>query len=300
MKGIALGVYLSFLLFNCTSPTKESSAVPYYLNHKLDTPAVFLNGAITTMNGINFSSDGKILYLSQQVERKFDNGKHYAAIFESHYENGAWTTPEETDLGLPLDSYHPVLSVDNGQLFFNSRSHPDSANRSVAHNIWVVSKTSNGWSKPTMVQGINSMDYDSYPSPARNRNLYFNSNRAGGQGGMDIYVSYFIDGQYQTPLNIKTINSRDEENDLVVDPDERFIIFNRYFHDSKALDLFISFKKNNEWGVPENLKRINQVDRWELTPTLSPDGKYFFYELDGKIMQIDLKAALYPIRVDLE
>lgn len=178
-------------------------------------------------------------------------------------------------------------------MFFNSRSHPDSANKYLPHNIWAIYKTQSGWSIPEMVKGINSLEYDSYPSIARNNNLYFNSDRDGGKGGMDFYVSHFIDGEYQEPVNIERLNSSDAENDLVVDPDERFIIFNRYINSTKEIDLFISFKKANQWTTPRKLDNINSADNWELTPTLSPDGKYFFYELNHNIMQINLGVLIY-------
>ena len=88
------------------------------------------------------------------------------------------------------------------------------------------------------------------------------------------------------------MNSSDAENDLVVDPDQRFIIFNRYEDAAKGLDLFISFNREGSWSQPVSLDQINTSEDWELTPTLSPDGRYFFYELNGKIMQYDLDELL--------
>lgn len=72
-------------------------------------------------------------------------------------------------------------------------------------------------------------------------------------------------------------------HDLVVDPDERFIIFNRYVDATRTLDLFISFRQGNEWSEPRALSDLNEDDRWELTPTLSPNGRHFFFEVDGRL-----------------
>ena len=123
--------------------------------------------------------------------------------------------------------------------------------------------------------------------------MYFNSDREGGKGGMDIYVSNYVNGEYQEPINLKTLNSDQTENDLVVDPEEKFIIFNRYIDSIKALDLYISYREGEDWGKPRALDKINSPKKWELTPSLSPEGKYFFYELDGKIMQIDLAELVH-------
>ncbi|GJM35270.1 MAG: hypothetical protein DHS20C18_42710 [Saprospiraceae bacterium] len=228
------------------------------------------------------------MYTSRPIEKTFENGKPYMGIFLSTYHDNKWSKPEMVQLGQDIDAYHPVLSIDNKTLYFNSRSHPDSTNLSIPHNIWCSQKTSQGWSAPKMVEGINSPTYDSYPTVAKSNNLYFNSDRPGGKGGMDIYISHYDNGKYQKPINIEKLNSPDVENDLVVDPNEEFLIFNRYIDASKEMDLYISYKEGNDWKTPRKLHKINSPDKWELTPTLSPDGKYFFYELDGKIMQIDL------------
>lgn len=288
-------IFLTLLLISCKQDAQRSlTPHPYTLLYELEEPIIFAKDEITTRNGINFSKEGSTLYTSWQQPKKFDNGRFYSGIFESQYEAGKWTKPKGIQFGLDIDAYHPVLSMNNNTLFFNSRSHLDSANKSIPHNIWATHRTPSGWSIPEMVKGINSLSYDSYPSIARNNNLYFNSDREGGKGGMDFYVSYFINGKYQEPINIERLNSSDVENDLVVDPDERFIIFNRYINSTKEIDLFISFRKDNEWTTQRKLDNINSPNDWELTPTLSPDGKYFFYESNHNIMQIDLAALIYP------
>ena len=292
-KVVVKYLLLIFLAFHAScSPPNSNHRSPYDRKEAPQTPLVFAEGKITTTNGIQFSTDGSVLYLSKNIEKTFENGRSYAGIFTCTYENGEWGVPERIEFESQIDAYHPVLSIDNKALFFNSRSHLDSANRSIPHNIWRATKTENGWSNPHMVAGINSPYYDSYPSLARNNNLYFNSDRPGGKGGMDIYLSRYVDGQYQDPINIDIINSPDAENDLVVDPNEQFVIFNRYIDSTRTLDLYISRKVDNAWTHPTKLHQVSSPDDWELTPTLSPDGKYFFYELNNEIMQISLAALL--------
>jgi len=292
-------IFLALFLIGCKQNTQQGIMPPPYTSMiELKEPIIFGQDEITTRNGISFSKKGDTLYTSGQLSKKFDNGRFYDGIFESFYQNGKWTKPKQIQLGLDIDAYHPVLSINNKVLFFNSRSNPDSANKSIPHNIWAMHKTPSGWSIPEIVDGVNSLTYDSYPSVAKNNNLYFNSDREGGNGGMDIYVSYFTDGKYQKPINLERLNSSDVENDLVVDPDERFIIFNRYINTTKEIDLYISFRKGGEWATPRKLDNINSADEWELTPSLSPDGKYFFYELKHNIMQIDLASLIYTSELD--
>ena len=83
------------------------------------------------------------------------------------------------------------------------------------------------------------------------------------------------------------------ENDLVVDPEEKFIVLNRYNDSTKAIDFYISFRDGNNWKKPIALDKINSPTKWELIPTLPPERKYFFYELDGKIIQFHLEDVIY-------
>lgn len=289
---ISITTLIVLVLMSCNRHSEKEMIAPAYASKvELKEPKAFFDGKITTLNGISFNKEGDVLYTSQQIDNQFDNGRFYAGIFESRYENGTWTEPKQIQLGLAIDAYHPVLSMDNEMLFFNSRSHLDSANRSVPHNIWAMRRTQNGWGIPEMVNGINSSTYDSYPSIAKSNNLYFNSDREGGKGSMDFYVSYYKDGIYQPPINLEALNSAQVENDLVVDPLERFIIFNRYIDSTREIDLYISLRKNNNWTSPRKLNHINS-DEWELTPSLSPDGNYFFYELNSKIMQVELASII--------
>lgn len=273
-------------------PNTEKARPPYYSTEPLTEPVLFGSEELKTTNGIAFSPQGTTLYTSRNIERTFDNGRTYAAIFQSDFVEDRWTSPVLLQLEGDWDAYHPVLSIDGIQLFFNTRSHPDSGNASVPHDIWVSTREGTGWGAPSPIEEINSKSYDSYPSLARNGNLYFNSNRPGGAGEMDFYFARFIDGKYQAPINLQEINSPDVENDLVVDPDERFIIFNRYILETRDIDLYITFREKDKWSAPRKLNVVNLEGAWELTPSLSPDGQYFFYELNSRIMQVDLQVLL--------
>ncbi len=276
------------LLVGCRSKKNVHTKpqYPFSKSEALTKPTPFFKGILTTNNGIAFSNDGNSLFISNPLKKKFPNGKRYMGIYEVRFLGETWGVPVK--IALEIDAYHPVLSADNCLMFFNSRSHPDSTNVFVKHNIWFFKKTTDGWSTPQMVPGVNSVSYDSYPSLTATNDLYFNSDRPGGKGGMDIYVSRFVKGQYQQPVNLKVLNSEHAENDLVIDPYERFIIFNRYIAATKEIDLFISYRRNGKWENPKPLTQINKEGIWELTPTLSPDGMYFFYEYNNGIMQIDV------------
>ena len=280
------------VLFGLVGSCQRSKVPPYMKSEPLSQPIV-LDSTLTTVNGIAFSEDGHSLFLSKQTPETFDNERSFAGIFISTYQDSVWSDPEQLTFEIPLDAYHPVFSPDFHQLLFNSRSHPDSGRMYLKHDIWMVERADEGWGMPYPVAAVNSDAYDSYPSIAADNSIYFNSDRPGGKGGMDVYVSRYVENAYQEPENLWAVNSPQEENDLVVDPLERFIIFNRYDPESRILDLYISFNEEGIWSLPRAIDNINEKDKMELTPSLSPEGKYFFYERDGLIMQTELSQIIF-------
>jgi Tol biopolymer transport system component len=264
---------------------------------KFGEPEIFHGSTLQTNNGLSFTQDQQTLYLSRYTLDKDSTGNAFIKIFESHWKNGAWTTPQPVSFNNPSApfEYHPVLSPDGKRLFYNScAAEPGSSLKYHSNNnIWYVDKLpDNTWSKPVMIDALATNAYDDYVSVTRSGDLYFRSDRPGGRGGGDIYLSQYHNGQYQKPTPVETLNSADDENDLCVDPDERFLIFNRYINSNGEIQLYISRKVGETWSSPKLLTRIEKRENWELTPTLSPDGKYFYYEVNSNICRVEM-AALF-------
>ena len=111
--------------------------------------------------------------------------------------------------------------------------------------------------------------------------MYFHSSREGGLGGRDIYRAELVDGRYQMPENVGApINTRGNEGDVLVAPDESFLIFNSHGHDSEenGSSLWISFRsEDGSWLLPRNMGRYMAGDPTDYCPMLSPDGRYLFF-----------------------
>lgn len=89
-----------------------------------------------------------------------------------------------------------------------------------------------------------------------------------------------MDGKYADAENLgDTINSQFNEFEPLIASDESFLIFMAGGRpDGRGgLDLFISYNRNGTWTKPVNLgEKINSGGN-EYSPTISPDGKYFFW-----------------------
>jgi hypothetical protein len=126
-----------------------------------------------------------------------------------------------------------------------------------------------------------------YPDISRSGTLYF-STRDKNTKNVDIHRSRLINGFYTLPENLgRSINTEHIEGDLCVSPDEQFIIVACWDRPDNIgggeSDLYISFRQNNgTWTELINMGATVNTQHIENCPTISPDGKYFFFQrFDG-------------------
>ena len=140
--------------------------------------------------------------------------------------------------------------------------------------------------------------------------LFFGSDRSGGSGDWDIYVTTraTVSDPWSTSVNLgPTINSSGSDVHPCISPDGLilFITSNRS-GGYGGWDIWISRRatRDDDWGIPENLgATINTLDG-ESEPSISADGRTLYFSdwmipRPGGIGKIDLwQAPIVPI-VDL-
>lgn len=264
-------------------------------------PEMFGGLVLKTNNGISFAADMKTIYLSRYTQERDSSGNQFIKLFQSNATQDGWSPPVMTSFNnsqVPFE-YHPVVSPDGKRLFYNSRA-PVSQSGKTHHaknNIWYVDKQRTGlWGQPKLVESIVTDEYDDYGSITLDGTLYFRSDRPGGKGSGDIYKSEFLNGQYQPPANVTALNSEDNENDLCIDPKGRFIVFNRYAlrGEQPTIALYLSLQTETGWTKPRMIRHLEKAYDYELTPTLSPDGKYFYYEVNSNILRVETESLFLP------
>jgi Tol biopolymer transport system component len=203
-----------------------------------------------------------------------------------------WGPPQAVSFSREFTDYQPVLSPDGSRLFFTSTRPLPGTTAEVRQNIWFVDRDRDGWQAPRLARGLATSGWDGYAVPTRTGRLYFVSDRSGGLGATDIWMADPVsDGEYAAPVNVAALNSTDSDSDLVVDPEERFIIFHRFVEAANDIDLWIAFRVGDEWSAPRLLDGANGAG-WELSPTVSSDGRAFFFARDSEIYTADLCALL--------
>lgn len=124
-------------------------------------------------------------------------------------------------------------------------------------DIYMSRKTEDGWEKPALVAGVNTDMVEIQPF-VHNDIMFFASDRDGGYGRLDLYVSEKIDGAWTKPENLgPVINTDNYEQTPFLDWDGETLYFASDGHPGLGgFDIFRSIKTGDswqEWSEPENL-----------------------------------------------
>lgn len=240
----------------------------------------------------SFSLDGKKLYFARS-EQAWGSSDMKSTIYYAEMKKGNWSTPRVASFSGTYDDSDPHLTEDGNTLYFISNR--PGTNQSSSADIWKVAKTEKGkWGEPVVLPyPINSEKTEYSPRTDGQGNLYFASDRPGGYGQGDLYVSKSKDGELQPPTNLgNNLNSPFGEWNLEVNDKGDLIIFEasqRETNVSPYGDLHISFKQEDAWSVPQNMEELNTSGS-DLYPYLTKDGKFLYYtssdSLKGKSTHI--------------
>jgi outer membrane protein OmpA-like peptidoglycan-associated protein len=193
-----------------------------------------------------FNYYGSDFYISTQRPDDFEDG---------------W--PQARNTGTPLNSLAHEKEFwlsPNGQELYCGRHPLFTPNGQQDCEIYYTRRESgtSPWSSPTPVLGGPSSPHcDSWPSLSRDgRTLYFCSDRPGGMGGYDVWVSRReIGGPWGPAENLgPTINTPGDEYDVFIHPDDQTLYWSSNYPEGfGGQDIFLSRRAGTRWGTPVNL-----------------------------------------------
>ena len=193
-------------------------------------------------------------------------------------------SPNNTSIAQPLsDSLNlaakkgaPSLSSDLNTLYYSAEYNENGFGR---YDIYKVTKSNTGWSLPkNLGQNINTDWWESAPSISPDgQALYFSSNKPGGYGGIDIYVSYKNErGGWKQAVNLgAAINTAGDEQTPFIHADNKTLYFSSTgWPGFGGADLFVTYKKvNGSWAKPINLGYPINTNENEQSVAISSNGK---------------------------
>ncbi|WP_342084288.1 OmpA family protein [Dyadobacter sp. OTU695] len=211
-----------------------------------------------------------------------------------------WDIPEEISKSINTTNNEGTctVSADGRTLVFTACNRPDGHG---SCDLYISHKEGKEWSQPlNLGQQVNSREWESQPSlSADGHTLYFASDRKGGVGKRDIWVTRLDDKkQWTAPKNLGTIiNTTDDENAPFIHANGRTL-----FYSSNGLpgmggfDIFITQKIDTAWALPVNIGYpINTVSD-QVGLFIAANGENAYYT-DDNTEKGSGRSLLYTFRV---
>jgi len=212
------------------------------------------------------------------------NKMYYEDVYISKYENGKWGDAQQMDY--PVNTKHNDAVTDispEGRELCIYRGYKGGG------DLYNSQYKGDYWKKPGKMNRINKGNFrESSVSVSRDSMvLYFISNRKGGQGRQDIWVSYKTqDGKkWQSPENLgPVVNTKYNEETVEISSDGRDLYFSSKGHNSMGgYDVFKTHREDDgTWTEPENIGYPINTPGDDVFFMLSPNEKFGYYASDRK------------------
>jgi ankyrin repeat protein len=256
-------------------------------------PELFALGIVSTVDHEHsspvFSPDGREVFWTS-----ISDGMK---IFRMRREDGRWSAPELAPFS-GFDDCYPRFSPDGQRLYFVSwrAVKEGEKNAGLGINLWCVERTESGWSEPRPLGPPFDTGHIFGFSMTEEGTIYYTD----AESGFDIYRSRLVDGRYTEPEKLdEAVNSDDMEDEPFIASDESYLIFKSMRPGGfGGADLYISFrKKDGSWTGAKNLGAKVNTEHAERFPSVTRDGKYFFFGSDrdgnrGDIYWVEARAIV--------
>lgn len=208
------------------------------------------------------------------------DGNLYEDIYISHKKtSGQWEQAElmSKEINTPLHDASCAITANGQNLFIY---HTDKKNRDGEIYLSHLNGLEWGTPKPIGIK-VNSKDWVSSISITPDeQTIYFVSNRKGGFGEKDIYVSHKMNnGLWGTATNLgSVVNSIYDEESPFIHPDGKTLFFSSKGHNTMGeYDVFKTVFNGTSWSTPENLGYPLNTVGYDLHFVLSANGKNGYY-----------------------
>ena len=186
-----------------------------------------------------------------------------------------------------FSEYMPALTADESTIIFTRLVKSNSANtRNGMQEDFYTSKLINGeWTTAVpLSEKLNTTGNEgAHTISPDGKILYFTAcGRESGKGSCDIYMSKWNKGEWDYPINLYEINSKEWDSQPSISPDGKTL----YFSLSRSGNMEIyktQLQENGKWTTPVALPQTINTSGNEMSPFMHPDGKTLYFASNGHL-----------------
>lgn len=259
--------------------THTKNAKKYYknpLNISFVNMGKYINSEMDEITPV-ITADGEFLFFTSN--KKFDrtfNVNTYDVLYVQ-FSKGSFGKPRSlTVANTPEDEFIAGVSAKGDEIFVQQQ------NYEAFEDLAMIPRTERGFGKKELLQGNVQSKQAEYAASTSitGDTLFFSSDRNGGQGGLDIFMSRRLpNGEWADAKNLgNVINSKFDEDFPMMSPDGKTLYF--CSNNEKSMGGFDVFKTqilpNGEWTEPQNIGYpLNDVFN-NKTIAFSPNQRYAY------------------------
>ena len=234
------------------------------------TPEIFAHSVVSTDSiiemGCTFSPDGRAFYFARS--QTSDIGSNWA-IWVVEEQGGVWNQPEVVPFSGVYRDFAPFITPDGKYMLFYRMSSDGAETRK---GTWIVERRGDAWSEPRFFVYAYCLTTEDF------RTFYFTTERS-EETSKDIGQMTLYHGIFSEPMKLEGgMNSDEWEAHGSISPDGSFMLFDR------VESTFVSFRKDDGTWI----RGYDLGGKFHI-PSVSPDGRYIFFESNGDIYWVDAK-----------
>jgi hypothetical protein len=214
------------------------------------------------------------------------DGHYYEDIYITYKTDTGWTVAQPISDSINSNNHDASVSLSNDGQKLIIYKYIETSNPLTLGNGGLYYTQLNGkqWSLPLHLSGVNSAYYEPSGQLIKNDNYFiFSSNRPGGYGGLDLYISKKLrNGNWGIPINLgPQVNSPYDEDAPYLHPDEKTLYFSSNGHQTiGGYDIFYTTIQDStfiNWAQPTNIGLPINSAHDDLHFTISPNGKKIYF-----------------------
>ena len=154
-------------------------------------------------------------------------------------------------------------------------------------DLFISYREGNNWSKPeNLGPVVNSPSWESQPAlSADGHTLYFASNRPGGQGNRDIWVTYLKGSEWSKPVNLGSkINTPYDDITPFIHANDQSLFFTSKGHPGLGgHDIYVSTREGVNWSEPVNIGYPINSYKDEVGLFITADGRTAYFSKESSV-----------------